>query len=38
MLYAYNRQLAAKKCKTFDLDAELRPQPVQHTPRAAAPK
>lgn len=23
MLEAYNRQLAAKKCKTFDLDAEL---------------
>jgi hypothetical protein len=38
MLYAYNRQLAAKKCNTFDLDAELKPQPIEHTPRPVGPK
>lgn len=38
MLQAYNRRLAANKCKTFDLDAELKPQPVQHTPRPTDPK
>ncbi len=32
MLEAYNRQLAAKNCKTFDLAAELKPQPVTRTP------
>lgn len=33
ILNAYNRQLAAKGCKTYDLDAELRPKPVTETPR-----
>lgn len=37
MLHAYNRRLAEKKCRTFDLDAELKPQPVTHTPRPQAP-
>lgn len=32
-LEAYNRQLAAKKCKTFNLSDELRPKPVSETPR-----
>jgi hypothetical protein len=32
MLAAYNRQLAAKGCKTFDLDAELTPRSVRETP------
>jgi hypothetical protein len=32
MLAAYNQQLAAKRCKTFDLEAELRPKPVRDTP------
>jgi hypothetical protein len=32
MLTAYNRQLAAKGCKTFDLDAELTPGSVRETP------
>ena len=32
MLQAYNRRLAAKKCKTFDLEAELKPKPVGETP------
>lgn len=31
-LEAYNKQLAAKKCKTFDLDAELRPKPHSESP------
>lgn len=35
-LEAYNRQLAAKGCKTFDLDAELKPLPVTHTPEPKA--
>ena len=38
MLYAYNRQLAAKKCPTFDLETELQPQPIERTPRPVAPK
>jgi hypothetical protein len=38
MLYAYNRQLAAKKCPTFNLETELQPQPVERTPRPVAPK
>jgi hypothetical protein len=38
MLYAYNRQLAAKKCPTFDLETELQPQSVERTPRPVAPK
>jgi hypothetical protein len=32
MLEAYNQQLAAKRCKTFDLEAELTPKPVWDTP------
>jgi len=38
MLQTYNRQLAAKKCRTFDLEAELKSQPIQHTPRPLSPK
>jgi hypothetical protein len=33
VLEAYNRQLAAKKCPTFNLDEELKPKPVKETPR-----
>lgn len=36
MLETYNGQLAAKNCRTFDLDAELRPKPVIETPTPAA--
>jgi hypothetical protein len=36
VLEAYNRQLAAKKCKTFDLEAELKAQPIAHTPTPVA--
>lgn len=36
VLDAYNRQLAAKNCKTFDLDAELRPKPITETPTPVA--
>lgn len=36
VLDAYNRQLAAKGCKTFDLEAELRPKPVTATPTPVA--
>ena len=32
MLEAYNKQLAAKKCPTFDLDAEMRPRSIRDTP------
>jgi hypothetical protein len=32
MLEAYNRQLAVKRCETFDLDAELTPKSVRDTP------
>jgi hypothetical protein len=32
-LEAYNRRLAEKGCRTFDLAAELRPKPVSETPR-----
>jgi len=32
MLQAYNQQLAAKKCKTFDLDAELSTTATDVTP------
>ena len=35
MLEAYNQQLAAKKCKTFDLESELQPKPVRETPTPA---
>jgi hypothetical protein len=38
MLHAYNRRLAEKKCPTFDLESELKPQPVRNTPRPVAPK
>lgn len=31
-LEAYNRQLVAKNCKSFDLEAELNPKPVTVTP------
>ena len=34
MLNAYNRQLAAKNCKTYDLDAELKPTDFRETPTA----
>lgn len=37
MLVAYNRRLAEKKCRTFDLDAELKPKPYSDTPRPTAP-
>ncbi len=33
MLQAYNAQLAAKKCKTFNLDAELKGTGAQDMPR-----
>lgn len=33
MLQAYNAQLKAKNCPTFDLEQELKPRDVQHTPR-----
>jgi len=36
-LKAYNRELAKKKCPTFDLAAELKPQPLSHTPRPIIP-
>ena len=35
MLRAYNTQLAAKKCQTFDLDAQLKPGATE-APRAIA--
>jgi hypothetical protein len=35
---AYNRQLAAKGCKTFDLEAELRKSPGLDTPAPRAQK
>ena len=35
MLAAYNKQLAAKDCKTYDLDAELKPKDFRETPNAA---
>lgn len=31
-LQAYNRRLAEKKCRTFDLEAELKPKPTTVTP------
>lgn len=36
MLEAYNGQLAAKGCRTFDLAAELGPKPVDVTPTPVA--
>jgi hypothetical protein len=38
MLEAYNRQLAAKKCKTFDLAAELQKTDPAETPEPAGSK
>ena len=38
MLEAYNRRLAAKNCKTFDLEAELRKTDPADTPRPSVPK
>lgn len=32
ILSAYNRLLAEKNCATFDLEAELQPKPIKHTP------
>jgi len=32
-LQAYNTVLARKDCPTFDLEAELKPHPITHTPR-----
>jgi hypothetical protein len=37
ILEAYNRQLAAKSCRTIDLEAELRPQAATPPLRAAKP-
>lgn len=37
MLEAYNKQLAAKDCSTFDLASELMPKPITATP-APVPK
>ncbi len=34
MLETYNRQLATKGCKTYDLEAELRPKSYTETPAA----
>ena len=34
MLDAYNKQLAAKGCKTYDLEAELKPKDFKETPNA----
>lgn len=31
-LQAYNRQLVAKNCKSFDLEKELQPKPFRETP------
>ena len=35
VLEAYNAQLAAKGCKTYDLESELQPQDVRVTPTAS---
>lgn len=35
-LRAYNQQLIAKGCKSFNLDAELKPKPVTVTPTPSA--
>jgi hypothetical protein len=34
MLEAYNKQLAAKSCKSYDLAAELKPKDFHETPNA----
>lgn len=31
-LHAYNRQLVAKDCKSFNLETDLQPKPVMETP------
>jgi hypothetical protein len=36
MLRAYNQRLKDLGCKSFDLDAELRPKPAKETPQAVA--
>ena len=36
-LEAYNQRLAELKCKTFNLDGELRPKPVTATPVPLSP-
>lgn len=38
MLQAYNRQLAAKNCKTFNLEAELKKTDPSDTPTPSVPK
>jgi hypothetical protein len=35
MLEAYNQQLLAKGCRTYDLESELTPQDVRVTPKAS---
>jgi hypothetical protein len=37
MLEAYNTQLAAKGCKTYNLDAELKPKDFRETPTVVTP-
>ncbi len=37
VLEAYNKQLAAKKCRTFDLEAELKANPANSVPKPVAP-
>ncbi len=34
MLEAYNKQLAAKNCRSYDLDAELKPKDFRVSPSA----
>jgi hypothetical protein len=38
MLKAYNRQLAAKNCKTFDIEAELKKADPNDTPQSSVAK
>lgn len=37
MLEAYNTQLATKGCKTYNLDAELKPKDFRETPTVVTP-
>ncbi len=37
MLEAYNKQLAVKGCKTYDLDAQLKPKNFRETPEPITP-
>ncbi len=37
MLDAYNKQLGGKSCKTYDLDAELKPKDFTETPTVVTP-